>query len=155
MFHSNGRSAGLLGDGKRFGQQAGNGLGAIGHPEQCACSTGGGGTPERAGGSSGEPSWGSHCTLPQRVFWGQGSEYLPTGGSSALVALSTLPLSHILFVLWGTLLFRDSPPPLLTPNTCGSSAREECEGSFGVPGIGKCLAVPCPWALRSFLRPPG
>lgn len=71
------------------------------------------------------------------------------------VALSTLPLSHLPFVLWGALLFRDSPPPLLTPNTCGSSAREEWGGSCGVPGIGNCLADPCPWALGSFLRPPG
>lgn len=39
-FHSNWRSSGLLGEGKRFGHQAGNGLGAFGHPEQCACSTG-------------------------------------------------------------------------------------------------------------------
>ena len=35
------------------------------------------------------------------------------------VALSTLPLSHLPFVLWGALLCRDSPAPLLIPNTVG------------------------------------
>ena len=44
-FYSNWRSAGLLGEGKRFGHQAGNGLGVFGHPEQCACSTGSGRDP--------------------------------------------------------------------------------------------------------------
>ena len=35
------------------------------------------------------------------------------------VDLSTLPLSHLPSVLWGALLCRDSPAPLLIPNTVG------------------------------------
>ena len=146
-FHSNWRSAGMLGEGKRFGGQAGNGLGAFGHPEQCACSTGRGRTPERAGGSSEEPSWGIHCTWPQGVFWGQGLGYLPSGGSSALRGPLCFPTEPSSLCSLGTLPCRDSSSPLLSPNTCGSSLHEEWGGSCEVPGIGNCLASPAhgPW----------
>lgn len=146
-FTPTGGVQGCWGRGRGLGTKLGMVWVSLGIQSSVPAPLGAGGTPVRAGESSGEPSGGSHCTWPQGIFWGQGPGYLPSGGSSALRGPIYSPTEPSSLCSLGCPSLQGFPSPTPYPQHRGSSAREEWGGSCRVPGIENCLVSPAhgPW----------
>lgn len=118
-FHSDWRSAGLLGEGKRFGAKLGMVWVPLGIQSSVLAPLGGEGPLRGLEDPVGNPPGVSTALGPRESSGARGQGICLLGAPLPSVALSALPLNHLPFVLWAPCSAGTPHPHSLAPTPVG------------------------------------